>query len=336
MKALFQIAILILPLFSFSQEEIILEMNSEGLHEEENVEEKIVPTQEKYEFGILDSLKPTLDKLVPELDAAIVFYSEKYPDEEINLKAVTTYEYASKGNFIEKSISRENAYTNYSIQHFQNEKSIRLLYLFMNNVSLQTKKYDKNGILVEKGEFRSDSKNIEKYRNESSKSELGDTIITKFFTNERLSQITKTLNTSENCTEIWHLYTNNELNMKSKFCYSDKKHLYSEFENFSYPYHTQEESFYYSNGLIMCKLEKKLHNKVTVETDSHYNIKKQLIKEEEFTDGQISFTRTYDYDKNGNIILEKGIGQSGKLRYQCIYEYDAQNRKTLYLYYYML
>jgi hypothetical protein len=303
---------------------------------EKFIDEKNVPTQEKYEYGILDSLKPTLDKLIPEMDDAFVFYAEKYPDQEINLKAVTTYAHSKKGDFIEKSISRENAYTNYSIQHFQNEKSVQLLYLFMNNISLQTKKYDKNGILVEKGEFRADSKEIEKYSNESSKSKTGDTLITKFYTNGYVSQITKTLKTGENCTEIWHLYANNELNMKSKICYSDKKHQYSEFENFSYPYHTQEESFYYENGLLMCKLEKKLHNKETVETDSEYNDKKQLIKEEEYTNGQISFTRTYGYDKNGNIILEKGIGQSGKLRYQCIYEYDAQNRKTLYLYYYML
>ena len=315
---------------SFSQEELIFDMSSE------KVVEKTILQEEKYDLGILDSVKGTLDKLIPEMDSAFIFYAEKYPDQEISLKGVTTYKYSSKDDFVEKSISQETGYQNYSIQYFQNKNPIQLLYLFMDDVSLTTKKYDKDDILIEKGEFRSDSKEIEKYTSESIKSKKGDTLISKFYTNGYLSAMNKIVYPDKNCTEIWHYNGRNELNMKSNFCYEGNKHLYSEFENFSYAYHTQEESFYHHNGLLQCKVEKRLHDSTTIETDSYYNEKNQKIKTEEFKNGVVSFTRMMEYDNNGNLILEKGIGQSGKITYQCIYEYDNENNKIVYLYYYFI
>ncbi|MFN5417962.1 MAG: hypothetical protein ACK5B9_12965 [Flavobacteriia bacterium] len=331
MKFILSLIILNCAFISFCQEELIFEMSSEKV-----VEKTIIPQEEKYELGILDSVKGTLDKLIPEMDSAFIFYAEKYPDQEISLRGVTTYNYASKDDFVEKSITQETGFRNYSIQYFQHKYPIQLLYLFMNEVSLTTKKYDKNGVLIEKGEFRSDSKEIEKYTSESIKSKKGDTLISKFYTNGYLTALNKIVYPDKNCTEIWHYNGRNELSMKSNFCYDGDKHLSSEFENFSYAYHTQEESFYHHSGLLQCKVEKRLHDSSSIETDSYYNENKQKIKTEEFKNGLLSFTRLMEYDNNGNLILEKGIGQSGKITYQCIYEYDSENNKILYLYYYFI
>lgn len=283
----------------------------------------------------LDTARPTMQALKARLEKRFEYYRAKYPDDTLVMKNLTTYEYGSDGKLLfEKGYSADMCH----LYAYRNEQMVEKLTDYNGSLDLELNNYDEKGTLTARRQYNDDfpgniHEELFSYEQKQHHSKDSVTIISMVNGHpvrrtvyiHRQTKLIKTLNYSPVDDSI----------PDSEFIFDEQSKRIN--RNVSHmtklDYHQETIIRYNDYGQTESYLTKDLNSGKVKETISYYSHKLKTTSED-LVSGQLEFRRYYAYDAKGNLIRETGREPDGRPRYACLYEYDRENRKVCYLYFF--